>query len=72
MRQCALFETISYLIIELIDLPEKNYESIKSEFAKLFSNNEFIYSTTYIVDSNISVNKRFEIVERIIKEIRNA
>lgn len=68
----ALFETISYLIIELIDLPEKNYESIKSEFAKLFSNNEFIYSTTYIVDSNISVNKRFEIVERIIKEIRNA
>jgi hypothetical protein len=68
----ALFETISYLIIELIDLPESNHKSIKSEFAKLFSNDDFIYSTTYIVDSNISVNKRFEIVGKIIKEIQNA
>ena len=68
----ALFETVSYLIIEFINLPEEKHESIKSEFAKLLCNDEFIRSTTYIVDSNISVKKRFEIVETIIKEMRNA
>lgn len=68
----ALFETVSYLIIELIDLPDKKHDQIKTEFAELFSDKDFIYSTTYIVDSNISVNKRFEIVEKIIKEMRNA
>ncbi|MGZ8173685.1 MULTISPECIES: DUF262 domain-containing protein [Methylobacter] len=69
----ALFETVSYLIIELIDLPEKNHGRIKSKFVKLLSDDkDFIYSTTYIVDSNLSVNKRFEIVEEIIQEIRNA
>jgi len=68
----ALFETISYLIIELIDLPQEKHESIKSEFTKLLSEKQFILSTTYTVDSNISVYKRFEIIEEIIKEIRNA
>jgi Protein of unknown function DUF262 len=68
----ALFETVSYLIIELIDLLEEKQESIKSEFTKLLSDDQFIRSTEYTVDSNISVYKRFEIVERIIKEIRNA
>ena len=68
----ALFETASYLIIELIDLPQKKHESIKNEFAKLLSDENFILSTTYTVDSNISVYKRFEIVETIIQEVRNA
>ena len=68
----ALFETVSYLIIELINLPKEQHKSIKSEFAKLLKSDEFIRSTTYIVDSNISVKKRFEIVETIIKEMRNA
>lgn len=68
----ALFETVSYLIIELIDLIEEKHEIIKSEFIKLLSNVSFTHSTEYIVDSNISVYKRFDIVEEIIKEIRNA
>jgi hypothetical protein len=68
----ALFETISYLMIELLDLPQKNHESIKSKFTKLLSNEEFILNTTYTVDSNKSVKKRFELVEAIIEEIRNA
>ena len=68
----ALFETVSYLIIELIDLPQERHKSIKSEFAKLLSNENFILSTTYTVDSNISVYKRFEFVETVIEEIRNA
>lgn len=68
----ALFESISYLIIELIDMPQEKHDSIKREYAKLLSDQEFIGSTTYIVDSNKSVNKRFDIVERIIEEIRNA
>jgi hypothetical protein len=68
----ALFETVSYLIIELIDLIEEKHEIIKSEFIRLLSNVSFTHSTEYIVDSNISVYKRFDIVEEIIKEIRNA
>ncbi len=68
----ALFETVSYLIIELIDLPQETYEGIKTKFANLLSDDKFILSTTYTVDSNISVYKRFELVETIIKEMRNA
>lgn len=67
----ALFETVSYLIIELIDVPE-NHEWIKNALVKLLSDDKFIEFTTYIVDSNISVNGRFKIVETIIQEIRNA
>jgi hypothetical protein len=68
----ALFETVSYLMIELSDLIEEKNELIKSEFAKLLKNSDFILSTEYTVDSNISVYKRFEIIETIIQEIRNA
>lgn len=68
----ALFETLSYLIIELIEQIQEKHDSIKSKFAKLLSNEKFILSTTYTVDSNISVYKRFEIIEKTIEEIRNA
>jgi hypothetical protein len=68
----ALFETVSYLIIELIDLIEVKRDRITSAFTELISDEKFIRSTEYTVDSNISVYKRFEIVERFIKEIRNA
>lgn len=68
----ALFETVSYMMIELIDLLQHKQESIRNEFTKLLSDENFIRSTTYTVDSNISVYKRFEIIERIIQEIRNA
>ena len=68
----ALFETVSYLIIELIEQPKEKYDIIKTAFKKLLSNEKFILSTTYTVDSNISVYKRFEIIETMIEEIRNA
>jgi len=68
----VLFETISFLLIELIDLPQEKHDSIKKGYKKLLSNDDFILSTTYTVDSNISVYKRFEITESIIEEIRNA
>lgn len=68
----ALFETVSYLVIELIDLLDKKPDSIRSGFTKLLSDEKFIRSTEYTVDSNISVYKRFEIVETVIEEIRNA
>ena len=68
----ALFESVSYLIIELITLPKEKQNSIKNKFEKLLLDDEFIESTTYIVDSNKSVKKRFELVEEIIREIRNA
>lgn len=68
----ALFETVSYLMIELIDQPQEKYERIKNGFIKLLSNEDFILSTTYTVDSNISVYKRFAIMESLIGEIRHA
>jgi hypothetical protein len=68
----ALFETVGYLMIELIDLIKEKHELIKSEFTILLTTDVFIRSTEYTVDSNISVYKRFEIIETIIQEIRNA
>lgn len=68
----ALFETVSYLVIELIDLLDIQPERIKGEFTNLLSDEKFIRSTEYTVDSNVSVYKRFEIVEAVIEEIRNA
>jgi len=68
----ALFETVSYLLIELIDQPQEKHDSIKKGYEKLLSNDDFILSTTYTVDSNISVYRRFEIIEKTIEEIRNA
>lgn len=68
----ALFETVSYLIIELIDLLDKKTDYIRNGFEKLLSDTNFTRSTEYTVDSNISVYKRFELVEKIIEEIQNA
>ena len=68
----ALFETVGYLMIEILDLVPKKKDIIKTSFQKLLADNKFILSTTYTVDSNISVYKRFEMVETVIKEIRNA
>lgn len=68
----ALFETVSYLIIELIEQPQEKHDLIKREFKKLLNNDDFTLSTTYTVDSNISVKKRFELIESIIEEIHNA
>jgi hypothetical protein len=68
----ALFETVSYMMIELLDLLHEKRERVKTEFIKLLSDTNFIRSTTYTVDSNISVYKRFEIIEKLIQEIRNA
>ncbi|MCJ7525311.1 MAG: DUF262 domain-containing protein [Candidatus Aminicenantes bacterium] len=68
----ALFETVSYLILELIGQLQVKHQSIKNNFTKLLSDKKFIDSTTYTVDSNVSVYKRFELIETIIQEIRNA
>ena len=68
----ALFETVSYYMIEVIDLTDTKREEIKKGFALLINNTSFTQSTEYTVDSNISVYKRFSIVEDVIKEIKNA
>jgi hypothetical protein len=67
----ALFESVSYFIMELLDQSQEKYESIRNRFQCLLSDEKFIRSTSYIVDSNISVKNRFDMVEEIIKEIRN-
>jgi hypothetical protein len=67
----ALFEAVVYLILETIDVPSEKRKNIKFEFEKLLSDEEFIRSTTYIVDSKININKRFEMIEKVVKEINN-
>jgi len=68
----TLFETAAYLIVELMDLPREKYGSIKNGFKALVSDKKFIRSATYIVDSKLSVNHRFKLVEKTIEEIRHA
>lgn len=67
----ALFEAVSYLMMGLIDF-SSDKKIIKRKFKELLKNEDFIVSTTYIVDSNKSVKKRFELVEELIQEIKNA
>jgi len=68
----SLFETVSYLIIESIVLfPDKPILT-KNRYDLLVTNDVFIKSLTYTIDSKISVNKRFEFIEKVIEEIRNA
>jgi hypothetical protein len=68
----ALFEAVSYLMIELIGIPESKHQGVKGRYKELFENEDFVKSTTYVVDSNKSVKKRFEIIENLVGEVRNA
>nr|VFK38814.1 MAG: Protein of unknown function DUF262 [Candidatus Kentron sp. TC] len=70
----ALFEIAGYLMLELIpDEQEKaKKERVKEEFTKLIHDKEFTRGMEYAVHSSINVTKRFEIIERKIKEIQNA
>jgi hypothetical protein len=77
----ALFEVITYFFIELEGEFQNKRELIIGEYGKLINNEEynksnnekddFVGSLTYIVDSNKSVIKRFEIIEKKIKYIKN-
>jgi hypothetical protein len=68
----ALFEAVGYMMFEVIDqIPAKAY-LIKAKYLELLQNKDFILSTTYTVDSNVSVYRRFEIVEQVIEEIKSA
>jgi len=68
----ALFETIGYIMIESQPTLGENQGLIRSDFQLLLTNQIFIRSTTYVVDSNISVKKRFEFAEEVIRRIRHA
>jgi hypothetical protein len=67
----TLFEAVAYLIIETIDVPSEKQKNIKIEFDKLISDEKFIHSTTHSVDSKININRRFEMIEKAVKEIKN-
>lgn len=68
----ALFETVGYLMIEMLDTLPAKEPGILHAYKELMQNDEFISSTTYIVDSNKSVNKRFEIIENMTRTLRYA
>ena len=76
----ALFEVITYFFIELEDEFFEKKELILDEYNKLINNDlfkitnkeedDFVGSLTYTVDSNKSVIKRFKIIEKKIKQIK--
>ena len=76
----ALFEVITYFFIELENEFEEKKEIILKEYNKLINNelyiitnkedDDFVGSLTYTVDSNKSVIKRFSIIEKKIKFIK--
>ena len=68
----ALFETISYFCAILKDVANKKSNLIKENYKRLIRDKDFIRSLTYAVDSNISVNARFDKVESAAKEVLNA
>lgn len=73
----ALFESMSYMILELSNEVDSKKTLIKDYYNKLvlgenINNKNYVESLTKIVDANISVNNRFEIIEFCIKEIKNA
>lgn len=68
----ALFETISYFCAILKDVANKKSNLIKENYKRLIRDKDFIRSLTYTVDSNISVNARFDKVESAAKEVLNA
>lgn len=76
----ALFEVITYFFIELENEFEEKKETILKEYNRLINNelyiktndeeDDFVGSLTYTVDSNKSVIKRFSIIEKKIKFIK--
>ncbi|MBC5834311.1 DUF262 domain-containing protein [Flavobacterium sp. F372] len=76
----ALFEVITYFFIELEDEFDEKRKIILDEYNKLINNelfkitnkedDDFVGSLTYTVDSNKSVIKRFTIIEKKIKYIK--
>ena len=76
----ALFEVMTYYFIELKDEFNLNKKIIKNEYLQLINNSDynqskneddnFVRSLTYTVDSNKSVLKRFDIIDKKIKTIK--
>ena len=68
----ALFETISYFCAILKDVSKEKSDLIKRQYKILISDEGFIRSLTYTVDSNVSVFARFKKIESAAKEVLNA
>jgi len=68
----VLFETVGYLMFAVFSLLPEKKTLIKKKYDELLKNEKFIFSTTSAVNANVNVHKRFDIVEQVIKEIKNA
>ena len=68
----ALFEAISYFCAILKDVPEEKSKLIMDKYKILIRDKDFVRSLTHAVDSNVSVNARFDKVVSAAKEILNA
>lgn len=65
----ALFESLVYLMSFDEVLIDKN--KTKEKVKEIMKNNEFRDSIKSPVDSSVKVNKRFEYMDKIIKELKN-
>lgn len=74
----SFFESIAFMTLELESSFEQKEKLIKNWYMKLIADENIIDEISYItsltktVDSNISVENRFKIVEKIINEVKNA
>jgi hypothetical protein len=66
----ALFEVFGYLM-SFEFMPNIKKATLNRWINGLFEEDKFISSITYNLDSSISVNQRFQMVENILQEIRD-
>lgn len=68
----ALFETITYYLVELLDCLPNKAIAIRNGYNELLSSNEFTLALTKSVDSKYQIYARFNQIEKKINEIKNA
>lgn len=65
-----LFDTVCYLLSS--EIPESKIHILKEKYDELLNNQEYIEAITSQVDNIKSINKRFDIIEQIKKEVFDA
>lgn len=68
----ALFETITYYLVELADYLPTKAVAIRKGYYDLLNNPDYTFALTKSVDSKYQIYQRFEQIEKKIEEIKNA
>ncbi len=65
-----LFDTVCYLLSS--EIPENKFDILKDKYAELLISEDYVKSVTQQVDNIQVINRRFEIIEQIKKEVLDA